>query len=140
MIIIFEEDILKSRSFENKVDTMKHFKLFLFILLIFFGCESVQKNSMKLISKMQKNDKFKNTIIESQYYKIDPKKDNTIETKKGNVLIIPKGSLLDENGNIVDDSISIEFSEGKDIDEIILSNLMIQDSAKFYESYLSFFF
>jgi len=89
---------------------------------------------------MQDSDRFKNTLIESQFININSAEDNAIESKKGNVLIIPKGSLIDKNGKIVEDSIQIEFAEASDFDEIILSNLMIQDSALLYESYLSFFF
>ncbi len=111
-----------------------------FILILFFGCKSDLLRNKKTITKFQNSDKFKNTIIKSQFYKIKGSKDNAITTKKGNVLIIPSGSLLDNKGKIIEDSIQIEFAEGTDIDEIILSNLMIQDSVKVYESYLSFFF
>ncbi|MBN2773673.1 MAG: hypothetical protein JXR31_05450 [Prolixibacteraceae bacterium] len=91
------------------------------------------------IKKLHDDDTFKNTIVESTFYKLDASEDNTILTRKGNLLIIPSGSLLDQKGKRVNDSIQLEFAEGSDLDEIILSNLMIQDSALIYESYLSFF-
>jgi hypothetical protein len=105
-------------------------------LILFLSCKSEMKN---VVNKFSDNDYFKNSIVESQFFKINSSADNVIESKKGNVLIIPKGSLLDNDGKVIEDSVQIEFAEASEIDEVILSNLMIQDSSKVFESYLSFF-
>ncbi len=119
---------------------MTQIRNILFILLILIsGCQTDNNFNESLIVKLSDSDRFKNTIIESQYLNINASEDNVVESKKGNILIIPKGSFFNSKGKIVDDSIQIEFAEASEIDEIILSNLVIQDSAKIYESYLSFF-
>ena len=115
----------------------KHILIFIFILSL--GCKSEQEYNTRSITKLKDSDRFAETMIGSHFYKLNAGEDNVIETKKGNMMIIPSGSLLSKNGKTIEDSIQIEFAEGNEIDEIILSNLMIQDSAKIYESYLSFF-
>lgn len=115
----------------------RHLLPFLFIVI--FGCKSDQLSNHVKITKLYEDDAFKNTIVESSFYKLDASEDNTILTTNGNLLIIPSGSLLDQKGKMVNDSIQLEFAEGTDLDEIIFSNLMIQDSVMIYESYLSFF-
>jgi hypothetical protein len=95
---------------------------------------------MSSVVKSSDSDNFKTTLIGSQFYQINSSKDTLIESKKGNILSIPKGSFINKKGKVVKDSIQIEFAEASNLDEIILSNLLIQDSSKIYESYLSFYF
>lgn len=102
------------------------------------SCKSFKDN--KSLKKTSDTDFFKNTMVESRFFTINASKDNILKSKKGNVFVIPRGSLIDLKGKIVEDSITIELAEASDLDEVILSNLMINDSSKIYESYQSFFF
>lgn len=102
--------------------------------MILFGCNSGKKNVAETLSKISDKDYFKSTIVKSQYFKINASEDTTFESQKGNLLMIPEGSFLDKNGNVVKDSIQIEFAEASDLDEMVLSNLIIQESSKIYES------
>lgn len=109
-------------------------------MISLFGCNPDHTTDTMRISKVCDSDRFSNTMVESRFFTIYTGEANTITTGKGNLLIIPSGSLLDTNGDIVDDSVIVEFAEATELDEIILSNLTIQDSSFIYESYLSFYF
>jgi len=97
--------------------------LVIFLLIMSFGCKPEQvRDSEKRIMKLQDSDRFRRTMIDSKYYILDTRNDQTVETEKGSFLIIPSGSLLYENGRIVEDSVQIELAEGIEIDEIIYDN------------------
>jgi hypothetical protein len=113
--------------------------LLLAFLLLTVSCEKEKNKNNNLISKVQETDIFINTIVESQNFKINPNEDNIIQSQKGNLMIIPKGAFVDKNGKNVDDSVNIELAEATGLDEMILSNLNIQDSGNIYKSYSSFF-
>ena len=117
--------------------------IILLISILLFSCnsnlENNDKKTFKNISKISRTDIFKNTIVESDFFEINANKDNTIESKKGNIFIIEKGAFIDGNNNIVTDSIQIELAEASEIDELILSNLVIQDRNNIYQDNLSFY-
>ena len=86
----------------------------------FFQCNN---NAITNTAKLQPNDPFKNTIVESQFFDIDSKQDNVIEGKNGTVIICPKGCFKNAKGEIVDDNIKIELSEALSLEDMLLSNL-----------------
>ena len=100
---------------------MTHIKhIGFFILISLFGCNPDHTTGTMRISKVCDSDRFSNTMVESRFFTIYTGEANTITTGKGNLLIIPSGSLLDKNGDIVDDSVIVEFAEATELDEIIL--------------------
>jgi len=91
------------------------------------------------IKKNSESDKFKSTMVESQLFQINSGEENILDGKKGTVFIIPKGAFVDSEGKVVNDDVQIELAEASAIDEMILSNAIIQDSANVTETQLSFF-
>lgn len=109
----------------------------LFTIILTFSCNS---NKNPKVSKLSDKDHFKKTMVKSQFFTVNTKKDNLIESEKGNVLVIPEGAFLDNNGKEVKGKVKIEFAEASELDEMILSNLIIQDSAnKIIKTHLSFY-
>jgi len=118
---------------------MKNPKLIYFLLLnLFIGCQLSDKTA-ETVAKYSETDNFKNTMVKSQFFTINLAENNTIESKKGNIIIVPEGSFVDKNGDVVNDNVQIEFAEASELDEMILSNLFIQDAEKMVKNHLSFY-
>lgn len=65
-----------------------------------------------------------------QIFEIDPKKENTIETKEGSVITIPAHSFTDKNGQLIVTPIEIKIREFYDKEEVFISGIpMHYDSA-----------
>lgn len=106
---------------------------------LFQNCKECNEDSLENIRKLSDKDPFKETMVESDFFIVDPNKDNVIESKSGHILIIPSKGLIDKRGKVVTDSVTIEYSEATNIADFILSNLFITDSQSYYDSYASVF-
>lgn len=60
---------------------------------------------------------------ELQTVYIDPKKDELIQCKEGTVILVPKGSFVDQAGNIVKTPVAMEIIEALTVDKMIAYNL-----------------
>ncbi len=106
---------------------------FTFLTLLLFQCNSVnEKNESTL--KFSSNDPFQKTIVPSQFFEIDTKKDNVVEGRNGTILIMPKGCFTNQEGEIVTENIKVELAEALSIDEMLLSNLTTTSNGKLLET------
>lgn len=105
---------------------MKQFIFPLILLTLLYSCGAPETNdSDELINTVtfSETDPFKNSITASEFFEIDPNKDNVLEGSNGTVIAAPMGCFLDKNGNPVTENIQIELKEALSIEEMILSNL-----------------
>lgn len=92
--------------------------LYLLAFCFLFSCQKTATNQ-----KNSKTDFFKHSIVPSQYYNISAKKDTVIEGQDGTVLVLPKGSFINDKGDIIKSNITIELAEALTLEKMILSNL-----------------
>lgn len=98
---------------------------FLLTLLI-ANCSDLKSKAMgnvKNTIKFNDSDPFKTSIVASQYFDFDSKKDNVIEGKNGTIIVCPKGCFKNSNGETFEGNVKIELSEALSLDEMLLSNL-----------------
>ncbi len=103
--------------------------LLLGFTLLFTNCK---ENSP--IRKIGKNDPFKSSLVDSQFFEIQSNSDNVVEGENGTVIIFPKGCFLDSNNNVVEESVKVELAEALSIEEMILSNLTTTSYGKLLET------
>lgn len=97
----------------------------------FFQCNN---NSITNTVKFHPDDPFKNTIVPSQTFVIDSKKDNIIEGEKGTVVVCPEGCFTDSKGEIVADNVTVELSEALSLNDMVLSNLTTTSDGNLLET------
>lgn len=102
-------------------------------MLILTNCNN-NKTSLTDTVKLQPNDPFKNTIVPSESFDIDAKKDNVVEGNNGTVLVFPKGCFKNSKGEIVEENVKVELSEALTLDQMILSNLTTTSNGKQLET------
>jgi len=73
--------------------------------------------------KFHPNDPFKNTIVPSETFDIDPTQDNVVEGENGTVIVLPKGCFKNGAGETVTGDVRIELAEALTMDNMLLSNL-----------------
>jgi hypothetical protein len=73
-------------------------------------------------AKAGESDPFKGSMVESQYFEVDPKQDNVVEGKDGTVIFIPQGAFIDKYGNTVMKKVSFELAQPSSLSEMLLSN------------------
>ena len=113
-------------NYISKKRVMKLSIIPLITLVFLFSCGSPSSNESTELSetvKFSETDPFQNSITESEFFEIDPKKDNIIEGNKGTLIAAPKGCFIDKNGNAVTENIQFELTESLSMEEMILSNL-----------------
>ena len=108
--------------------------LVVIILVGYFFYSILEIEKSESSPKITSSDKFKNTIVKSQFFDINPSKDTLIIGKKGTKIIIPKGSFVDKKGNIITKNIQFELSEALTINDMILSNLTTSSNGKLLET------
>ncbi|HTF22030.1 MAG TPA: hypothetical protein VK658_28310 [Chryseolinea sp.] len=97
---------------------------FLVVLIIFQSC--IQKNQ---VDKDFGNvpEQLKKVLVEigseKQSFSILTSQANTIVGKEGTIILIPKGSIVDQNNNPVYDSVIVEIKEHFKIIDYLASNL-----------------
>jgi hypothetical protein len=92
------------------------------LLMLIFSTHCTQNKVIETI-KMSANDPFKSTMMASQFFDINGNQDNVIEGEHGTIIIMPKGSFKDENGEIITAEIKIELTEVLGQSDMLLSNL-----------------
>ncbi len=106
-----------------------------FALLIIIASFYLYKQSKQEPSpKIAATDLFQKTIVKSQFFNINPKKDTIIIGQQGTKIVIPKNAFLDSEGNIVSENIQFELSEAFKIEDMILSNLTTSSNGKLLET------
>ncbi len=85
-------------------------------------------------NKLSSQDPFQNSIVESQYFTIDPTKEHTLEGEKGVLLVIPKNAFVDAKGNKITENVKVELAEALSLDDMILSNLTTTSDGKELET------
>ena len=99
-------------------------------ILIFWGCTNPEQSA----SKEDENQEFGNlpsVLIDSllelteldQLFEINPDQSNTVVGEKGTILLIPKGAIVNFNGDEVKTAITIRLKEHFTHKDFILSNL-----------------
>lgn len=91
-------------------------------MLILLQC-NIETNRITVTQKFHPNDPFQETIVPSQTFDIDAKKDNVIEGENGTIIVIPKGCFKNSNGETVTTNVKIELAEALTLDKMVLSNL-----------------
>lgn len=115
------------------------YKIFIVLAAILVSCTSVNKRSSHKVNKLGLSDYFKNTIVESEFFKISAIHDSVITSDKGIYLVVPKNAFVDKTGRSINDSIDIEFAAATSLPELILSNLVYSDSTQDYYSKQAFY-
>lgn len=108
--------------------------LVLAILLGSLGQSCVNTEQQTNTIKLDPGDPFLETMIPSQFFNIDPKKDNVIEGENGTIIIIPEGCIKYADGRLVESEIEIELAEALSLDQMILSNLTTTSNGKLLET------
>jgi hypothetical protein len=90
----------------------------------------ISKRTIYPSHKLAPNDPFAKTMVESETFELDPTIENIIEGKKGTVVLLPEGALVDKNGKIPNGKVTIELAEALDIGDMLLSNLTTMSDGK----------
>ncbi|MDC9722478.1 MAG: hypothetical protein PSN34_06855 [Urechidicola sp.] len=114
----------------KKVITFAIFVLLILITSFYLFNQSISEPSPKITS----TDLFNNTIVKSQFFDINPKKDTIVIGQQGTKIVIPENAFLDSDGNIVSENIEFELSEAFKIEDMILSNLTTSSNGKLLET------
>lgn len=93
--------------------------LLILIASFYLYNQSISEPSPKITS----TDLFKSTIVKSQFFNVNPKKDTIIVGKQGTKIVIPKNAFVDFDSNLISENIEFELSEAFKIEDMILSNL-----------------
>jgi hypothetical protein len=83
---------------------------------------------------MLKDDPFKNSMVESEFFDLDTKADNTVEGKNGTILFFPKGCFKNKKGKTVEENVKIEIKEALSTSDMLLSNLTTMADGKLLAS------
>jgi hypothetical protein len=95
--------------------------LLITIIFVFTQCLSTDKDPTSL--KIPIDSPFAATAVDSEFFTIDTKKDNVLESKNGTLIVAPKGCFLDKNGKIVTKDIKIELAEALTLEAMIMTGL-----------------
>jgi hypothetical protein len=107
---------------------MRTYAIIVLSVILFISCK--KEESLKFSA----SDLFKKSIVKSQFFIIDLKKDTTIIGDKGTKIVIPKNAFIDLQGNIINKTIQFELSEALTLDEMILSNLTTISNSKLLQT------
>lgn len=88
-------------------------------MLMLLGCGSKHPSN----SKLAPNDPYAETMVESQFFEIDPTESQVFEAANGTRLAVPANAFLDAQGNPVTAPVKLELAEATSPDDIMLSNL-----------------
>lgn len=99
------------------------------------GCGgNTPANPVAKIEKVSSKDPFKNNIVPSQNFTVNPKQDNVIQGAKGTVVVLPKGCFINVNGEVVEGDVTIELAEALTMDDMVTSNLTTTADGKMLET------
>lgn len=101
---------------------MKNILLACLALCLFSAC-SGPDNDQRPVSKFGPGDPFEKTIVESQQFNFNADEDFVAEGEQGILVVVPKGSLLDADGNTARGAVQVELAEATRVGDMIFSNL-----------------
>src|SRR5436189_139488 len=91
---------------------------FLFFISFLLNCKTRDEKSPKNITTIAENNILNENNLPRQVFMIDLEKDNSLITKSGVIVQIPKGSLQSDKNPV-----SIEIKEAIDMKDIFLAGL-----------------
>lgn len=71
---------------------------------------------------------------EVQQIEVDPTQNKLIECKDGTVIFVPENAFVDENGDVVTETVTLEIIEALTMDKIVAYNLATMNGAKALKS------
>lgn len=103
---------------------MKHI-IFLFTAALVFSCTTTSskftEKKSSFISVVQ--EPFTGDFINDTTFRINPSLHTTLETPNGSSVVIPANALIDENGKLVSENVTITFKQYHSILDIITSGI-----------------
>ncbi|MDB5284837.1 MAG: cytochrome c, mono- and diheme variant family [Bacteroidota bacterium] len=103
--------------------------LFLLFALSFTACNNSPTVLVNVL-KIQPGDPFKNTMVASQNFDIDTRKDNVVEGNKGTMMVFPKGCFKNAKGDIIEKNVKVELAEALSYKDMLVSNLTTTSNGK----------
>jgi cytochrome c551/c552 len=103
----------------------------IFLALALTACND--KNKTKVI-KYASSDPFAESVTPSQFLTFSTEDDAVLEGADGTLLVVPKGSILDENGDAYIGDVSLELTEALHLADMVLSNLTTTSDGKLLET------
>jgi len=110
---------------------MRNYPL-LFIPALIFSCsgsnesDNLENSTAQSIIQLPLEGDFQNDTL----FKIDPTKENTVETPNGSSIFIPANILVDEDGNPITSTVDLSFVQYHSLSDIVASGIpMDYDSA-----------
>ncbi|MBS1593945.1 MAG: cytochrome c [Bacteroidetes bacterium] len=104
---------------------MRYFLLLLLPLLILSSCSSKYPSA-----KLGVNDPFDRTMVPSEFFTVDPDKDNVVEGASGTTVAMQKGCFVDRMGRAVSGPVRVELAEALTMDRMLSSNLTTTSDGK----------
>jgi hypothetical protein len=89
-------------------------------MLVLFGCAGNLENAAELSVI---NPPFEGIDVPFSAYRIDPSAESTIETERGTLITIPANAIVDENGALVTEEVTINYRPFHSSAEIITSGI-----------------
>ena len=112
---------------------MKNLLLFLSIISLVSSCSNLPKYTPAL-DKFVPGEEFRDSLLKSQIFQINPNTDTTVEGAEGTFIFIPEHAFVDANGNTVEGEIKLELAEALEPADMILANLPTLSNGKLLET------
>lgn len=113
---------------------MKRIFKFIAITLFLFSIQQCTTVEEKSTIKFSEQDPFKETIVKSQFFDINSKIDNVVESESGTLVVLPIGCFTNSNGDIITENVKIELAEALTLQEMLLSNLTTTSNGNLLET------
>ncbi len=108
---------------------MRYLLLLLIPALLLSGCGQKYASN-----KLGANDPFASTMVPSQFFTIDPDRDNIVEGSSGTTVAMQKDCFVDRWGRTVKGPVQVELSEALTMDKMLASNLTTSSDGKLLET------
>jgi len=104
---------------------MKYYSFITALLVLsLYSCQVNQnKKHFTEVNKVSESDPFKNSMVESEYFEIDTKQNNVVESKNGTIVFVPQGAFVDQSGKPVEGKVSVELAQPNSLSDLVLSNM-----------------
>lgn len=108
---------------------MRYLFLLLIPILLLSGCGQKYASN-----KLGANDPFASTMVPSQFFSVDPDKDNIVEGSSGTTVAMQKDCFVDRWGRTVKGPVKVELAEALTLDKMLTSNLTTTSDGKLLET------
>jgi len=113
-------------------------RILLFLLLIMLVVFMLYKFPTSIIEssvlKMSKKDPFQKSMVKSQFFEINTKKDTVVEAINGTIVAFPKDCFVDSKGMVIEGNVDFELAEALDLSSMIFSNLTTTSNNQILET------